>query len=238
MNKYWQGFAQSIILFNVLWFSTVVDAEQIVVMSNTQKDLPIKIESTNLNNQDYIWQLEIVPNRNSLQSQVKLMNPHPTQKALNLRALELAKKLTLDQLPQVSNDFKNKTLNVDEQNIAKIKYYYGKYILFIKFPARVQYAIKPNFSQVQSALEPFCDQSKTPSQNKIKFDQQGNISLSAKFLVDTQGQILNIRYTPLIHEQMKSILQPLLEKIRFQPRNENGVAKSFSIEQPLIIQCH
>ena len=116
MNKYWQGFAQSMILFNVLWFSTVVDAEQIVVMSNTQKDLPIKIESTNLNNQDYIWQLEIVPNRNSLQSQVKLMNPHPTQKALNLRALELAKKLSqqvtenkynyaeLEKLKQIIND--------------------------------------------------------------------------------------------------------------------------------------
>jgi hypothetical protein len=57
-------------------------------------------------------------------------------------------------------------------------------------------------------------------------------------LVDAQGQIQNIRYTPLVHEQMKSILQPLLEKIRFQPRNENGVAKSLSIEQPLIIQCH
>lgn len=121
MSKYWQRFAQSIILFNVLSFSTVVGAEQIIVMSNTQKDLPIKIESTNLNNQDYIWQLEITPNRTSLQSQVKLMNPHLTQKVLNLRALELAKKLTLDQLPQVTNDFKNKALNFDEQNIVKTK---------------------------------------------------------------------------------------------------------------------
>lgn len=169
-------------------------------------------------------------------SQINESTPH--SKSTEFKGFRTGKKLTLDQLPQVSNDFKNKTLNFDEQNIAKIKYYYGKYILFIKFPARVQYAIKPNFSQVQSALEPFCDQSKTPSQNKIKFDQQGNISLSAKFLVDAQGQIQNIRYTPLVHEQMKSILQPLLEKIRFQPRNENGVAKSFSIEQPLIIQCH
>jgi hypothetical protein len=54
-------------------------------------------------------------------------------KALNLRALELAKKLTLDQLPQVSNDFKNKTLNVDEQNIAKIKYYYGNTFCLLNF---------------------------------------------------------------------------------------------------------
>jgi hypothetical protein len=42
-------------------------------------------------------------------------------------------KKTLDQLPQVSNDFKNKTLNVDEQNIAKIKYYYGNTFCLLNF---------------------------------------------------------------------------------------------------------
>jgi hypothetical protein len=238
MNKYWQGFAQSIILFNVLLFSTLVDAEQIIVMSNTRKDLPIKIETTNLVNQDYIWQLEISPNQKTQQNQVKLMNPHPKQKILNTRALDIAKKITLAQLPQVSNDFKNKALNLDEENIARTKYYYGRYTLFIKFPETVQYAIKPNFSQLQSMLEPFCDPINTHSKPKLQFDAQGNISLDAKFLVNPEGQIRNIDYAPKINNEIKTILEPLLKKIRFYPRNVSGILKPFSIEQPIIIQCH
>ncbi|CAM9226883.1 hypothetical protein [Acinetobacter bereziniae] len=238
MNKYWQGFAQSIILFNVLLFSSLAAAEQIIVMSNTRKDLPIKIETTNIPNQDYIWQLEISPNQQSQQNHIKLLNPHPTQKALNNRALEIARKITLAQLPQVSNNFKDKMLNLDEENIARTAYYYGKYILFIKFPQTVQYAIKPNFSQLQSALEPFCNTLNDTSKPKLRFDSQGNIAFNAKFLVDTEGQIRNIDYVPKINYEIKVIIEPLIKKIRFYPRNITGVLKSFSIEQPIIIQCH
>lgn len=241
MNKYWQGFAQSIILFNVLSFSSKIAAEQIIVMSNTRKDLPIKIESTDIANQDYIWQLEISPNQQTRQIQIKLMNPHPTQRILNRRALEIANTITLAQLPQVSNDFKNKTLNLDEENIARTTYYYGKYSLFIKFPKTISYAIKPHFSQLQTLLEPFCQSINTKSANSnpnVRFDSQGNIALNVKFLVGTEGQIRKMEYMPNINHDIKIILEPLLKKIRFYPRNISGVLTSFSIEQPIIIQCH
>lgn len=238
MNKYWQGFAQSIILFNVLLFSGEIAAEQIIVMSNTRKDLPIKIETTNIANQDYIWQLEISPNQQTQKIQIKLMNPHPTQKTLNKRALEIANTITLAQLPQVSNDFKNKPLNLDEENIARTTYYYGKYSLFIKFPKTIGYAIKPHFSQLQSVLEPFCQPVDANSNPKIQFDSQGNIALNVKFLVGTEGQIRKMEYFPKINHDIKMILEPLLKKIRFYPRNISGVLTSFSIEQPIIIQCH
>ena len=237
MNKYWQGFAQSIILFDILLFSTAVVAEQTIVMSNTRKDLPTKIETTNVRNQDYIWQLELTPNQNTRQIQVKLMNPNPTQALLNSRALEIAHKMTMDQLPRVSNDFKNKSLNSDEEKIAKIQYYYGKYTLFIKFPETVQYAVKPHFSQLQNQLEPFCELN-GQGNNKFKFDPQGNITINAKFSVNFNGKIQQISYTPNIDTKMRPILEPLLKKIRFYPRNEYGLPKSFSIEQPIIIQCH
>lgn len=241
MNKYWQGFAQSIILFNVLSFSSKIATEQIIVMSNTRKDLPIKIESTDIANQDYIWQLEISPNQQTRQIQIKLMNPHPTQRILNRRALEIANTITLAQLPQVSNDFKNKTLNLDEENIARTAYYYGKYSLFIKFPKSIDYAIKPHFSQLQTMLEPFCQPINTKSANSnpnVRFDSQGNIALNVKFLVGTEGQIRKMEYMPNINHDIKIILEPLLKKIRFYPRNISGVLTSFSIEQPIIIQCH
>lgn len=235
MNKYWHGFARSMIILGVLFCSTVVTAEQIIVMSNTRKDLPMKIETTNISNQGYVWQFEIIPNQNTRQVQAKLLNPNPNKSMLNTRALEIAKKITLDQLPQVNNDFQNRVLNSDENTIARTQYYYGKYTLFIKFPESVQYAVKPNFSHLQSALEPFCNRQQD---NKLRFDEQGDIQINAKLFVNTQGQIQNIQYIPAIAPKISNILEPLVKKIRFYPRNEYGILKSFSIEQPLIIQCH
>ena len=236
MNKYWHGLARNIIVFDVLIFSAVTSAEQIVVMSNTRKDLPRKIESTNIKNQNYVWQLELTPNQTHRYVQVKLMNPNPTLSMLNNRALSIARKMTLDQLPRVKNDFKNKDLNLDEQKIAQIQYFYGKYTLFITFPETVQYAVKPNFAQLQNLLEPFC-QNSTEEAHQVKYDEQGNININAKFNVDTEGQIQSVNYTPNIHGKIKTILDPWLKKIRFYPRNEYGMPKSFSIEQPVIIQC-
>lgn len=235
MNKYWHGFARSMIILGVLFCSTTAFAEQIIVMSNTRKDLPMRIESTNISNHDYVWQFEIIPNQSTGKIQAKLLNPNPNQSILNNRAIDIAKKINLDQLPRVSNDFQNRVLNRDEQTIAKTHYYYGKYTLFIKFPEMVMYAVKPNFSQLQSALEPFCTQK---TENKAKFDEQGNIHINAKLLIDTQGQIFNIQYIPMITTKISVILEPLLKKIRFYPRNEYGTPRSFSIEQPIIIQCH
>lgn len=232
MDKYWQGFAQSIIFANILLFSTGSAAEKRIVMSNTKKDLPPQIESTNIKNQGYIWQLEITPKQNSQQTHVKLLNPNPEKPILNTRAIEIAKKMSLENLPLVTNDFKNKSLNIDEEQIALTKYYYGKYILFIKFPETVLYAVKPNFSQLQSLLEPFCTQ-----KNQAKQEASENISINANFLVDFNGNIQRIHYSPAINSKMRPILEPLLKRIRFYPRNENGVPKSFSIEQPIIIQC-
>ena len=237
MNKYWQGFAQSIIFSNILCFSTVSAAEKLIVMSNTRKDLPTKVETTNIKNQGYIWQLEITPNQNTRQVQVKLMNPNPEKPILNARALEIARKMNLEQLPQVANDFKNKSLNIDEEQIALTKYYYGKYILFIKFPETVLYAIKPNFSQLQSLLEPFCEQKNAHQYDHKRTNSLDNITINAKFLVDFEGNIQKINYLSSINSQMRPILEPLLKRIRFYPRNENGLPKSFSIEQPIIIQC-
>jgi len=238
MNQYLHGFAQSIIFLNILLFPTVHATEQIIVMSHTRKDLPIKIETTNVPNQGYVWQFEISPNQATQQTQVNLLNPNPKVSILNHRALELAKKITFDQLPRVGNDFQNKVLNHDEQTIAKTKYYYGKYILLIKFPETIQYAIKPNFSQLQSVLEPFCHQNLEEEANKINFDEHGNIPINAKFLVDTQGKILKIQYSPILYSKIATILEPLLKRISFYPHNEFGVVKAFSIEQPIIIQCH
>ena len=235
MNKYWHGFARSIIILDVLLCSTVVSAEHIIVMSNTRKDLPIKVETTNIKNQDYVWQLELLPNQDTGKILVKLMNPGPNLSILNNRALEIAKKINLDQLPRVSNDFNNRVLNSDEQTIAKTTYYYGRYTLFVKFPETVQYAVKPNFSHLQSSLEPFCDQKKA---GKVKLDEQGNIMINTKLYISTEGQILSVQYIPTISTEMKAILDPFLKKGRFYPRNEYGVPKSFSIEQPIIIQCH
>ncbi len=235
MNKYWHGFARSIIILDVLFCSTVVFADQIIVMSNTRKDLPTKIETTNISNQGYVWQLEIIPNQNSGQVQAKLLNPNPNKGILNTRALDIARKITLEQLPQVSNDFKNKDLNSDEKNIAKIKYYYGRYTLFIKFPETVQYAVKPNFAQLQSQLEPFCSQD---TDTKLSYDKQGNIQITTKLMIDTQGQIMSIQYTPMIASKISNIIGPLVKKIRFYPRNEYGIPKPFTLEQPIIIQCH
>lgn len=237
MNKYWQGFAQSIIFANILLFSAESFAEKRIVMSNTRKDLPTKIETTNIKNQGYIWQLEITPNQNSRQVHVKLMNPNPEKPILNTRALEIARKINLEQLPQVANDFKSKSLNIDEEQIALTKYYYGKYILFIKFPETIMYAIKPNFSQLQSLLEPFCTQKMANKQDHNQIDHQANININANFLVDLNGNIQKINYSPAINNQMRPILEPLLKRIRFYPRNENGLAKPFVIEQPIIIQC-
>ncbi len=236
MNKYWQGFAQSIIFANILLFSAESFAEKRIVMSNTRKDLPTKIETTNIKNQGYIWQLEITPNQNSRQVHVKLMNPNPEKPILNARALEIARKINLEQLPQVANDFKSKSLNIDEEQIALTKYYYGKYILFIKFPETVLYAVKPNFSQLQSLLEPFCAQKNANKQDINPMDQ-ANINIHANFSVDLNGNIQKISYAPAINSKMRPILEPLLKRIRFYPRNENGIPKSFAIEQPIIIQC-
>lgn len=238
MNKYWQGFALSIIILDVLLFPQVATAEQIIVMSNTRKDLPMKIESTNVSNQNYVWQFEITPNQTTRQVQAKLLNPNPNKSVLNTRALEIARKITLDQLPKVSNDFQHKKLNHDEQTIAKTKYFYGRYTLFIKFPETVQYAVKPNFSQLQNLLEPFCSQTIDELANKIKFDEQGNINFNAKFFVDTQGQIISLNYKPAIPSKIKEILEPHLKRIRFYPRNEYGIPRTFSIEQPIIIKCN
>ena len=232
MNKYWQGFAQSIIFTHIFLFSTASTAEKRIVMSNTRTDLPTQIETTNIKNQGYIWQLEITPNQNSRQVHVKLMNPNSKIDILNTRALEIAKKINLENLPLVTDDFKNKSLNLDEEQIALTKYYYGKYILFIKFPETVLYAVKPNFSQLQSELEPFCLQ-----KNEAELEAPENISIHAHFSVDFNGNIQSIRYSPMINSKMRPILEPLLKKIRFYPRNENGKPKSFSIEQPIIIQC-
>ncbi|MEG0483020.1 MAG: hypothetical protein RR569_07905 [Acinetobacter sp.] len=206
-------------------------------MSHTRKDLPTKIETTNIKNQGYIWQLEITPNQNSRQVQVKLMNPNPNKSLLNARALEIARKINLEHLPQVTNDFRNKSLNIDEEQIALTKYYYGKYVLFIKFPETVLYAVKPDFSQLQSLLEPFCDPKTNSEHNSAQRDDQKNITINAKFLVDIQGNIQKINYLPIINNKMRPILEPLLKRIRFYPRNENGIPKSFAIEQPIIIQC-
>lgn len=236
MDKNWHGLARSIIILDVLLFSAVASAEQIVVMSNTRKDLPIKIESTNIKNQGYIWQIELTPNQSNRYVQVKLMNPNPNISMLNNRALNIARKMTLDQLPRVKNDFKNKNLNLDEQKIAETQYYYGKYTFFIKFPETVQYAVKPNFAQLQNLLEPFCQDS-TEKSHKLQYDENGNININAKFSVDTEGLIQSVSYTPNIQGKMKTILDPWLKKIRFYPRNEYGMPKSFSIEQPVIIQC-
>ena len=189
MNKNRQGFAQSIIFTSILLFSTVNSAEKRIVMSNTKKDLPTKIETTNIKNQGYIWQLEITPKQNSQQTHVKLLNPNPEKSILNTRAIEIAKKMSLENLPLVTNDFKNKSLNIDEEQIALTKYYYGKYILFIKFPETVLYAVKPNFSQLQSLLEPFCTQ-----KNQAKLDARENISINATFLVDFNSNIQRIHY--------------------------------------------
>lgn len=235
MKKYWHGFARNLMILTTLFCSPLSLAEQIMVMSNTRKDLPIKVETTNIPNQNYVWQLEIQPNQNTGRIQAKLLNPNSSQSILNHRALEIARKITLDQLPQVNNDFYNRVLNSDENAIARIKYYYGRYTLFIKFPESVQYAVKPNFSHLQSALEPFCNRQQD---NKLKFDEQGDIQINAKLFVNTQGQIQNIQYIPVIAPKISNILEPLVKKIRFYPRNEYGILKSFSIEQPLIIQCH
>lgn len=115
----WQGSARSLIILTIILFSVPSFAEQIIVMSNTRKDLPIKIETTNIRNQGYVWQLELMPNQSTGLVQVKLLNPNPSLSILNSRALEIARKITLDQLPRVKNDFKDKALNHDEQKIAQ-----------------------------------------------------------------------------------------------------------------------
>jgi len=234
MNKYWHGFAQSITLLNVFLFPTVQAAEQIIVISNARKDLPTQIESTNVVNKSYVWQLDILPNQNTGQIQVKLLNPNPNSNLLNNRALEIARKIDLAHLPKIPNAFNNKALK-DKKDISQIHYYYGRYTLFIKFPETVQYAVKPNFSQLQTLLEPFCNQNNIYDKNKL--DSQENITINTKLFVDQKGYIQHILYFPAIVEPMQSILQPVLKRIRFHPRNEYGLVKPFSIEQPIIIQC-
>lgn len=97
--------------------------------------------------------------------------------------------------------------------------------------------MKPNFAQLQDSLAPFCNQDNQNQSTKVAVDAQGNLVINARFFVDTSGNIQRISYSPAINNQIQTILEKSLHKIHFYPRNEYGLAKSFSIEQPIIIQC-
>ena len=50
---------------------SVTIASPIQILNTARKDLPTRIESTNVNTQNYVWQLELIPQLNQ-QIQVKL----------------------------------------------------------------------------------------------------------------------------------------------------------------------
>ena len=240
LKKYRHGIARVFILTVFYLTALSLYAEQMSVLGHTRKDLPIKIETSNLDSKGYVWQIEITPNQNSQQIQIKLLNPNPELSLLNSRALTLARQFTLAQLPQINLDSKNITLNQDEQKMQKTHFYYGKYTLIIKFPKGFHYASKTDFSNLQQQLEPFChlDQKSTTNQSKLKPNAQGDLQLNAQLFVNTEGSIYQIKYSPLPNSKMIEILNAQFKKIRFYSYNKYGTPASFSVLQPIMIQCN
>ena len=213
-------------------------AEPIQVLNNAWKDLPVRIESTNLNAQNYAWQLELSPQPNQ-QIQVKLLNPHPQLSVLNTRALNMAREIKLAQLPKIDTLSNKTSLNSDEKNLLRTHFYYGKYILIIKFPRGTQYSIKPNFKTMNDELQHLCDEQIRKQKGlKIKPNQNQQLLFNTRLSIDVLGQIQSIQFLPELDQKTTEILFRQLKKAKFLPHNQYGIPMSSNAEQPLIIQCN
>ncbi len=226
-----------LILIGMITYSTAI-AAPIQVLNTARKDLPARIESTNLNAQNYVWQLELSPQSNQ-QIQVKLLNPHAQLSVLNTRALNIARQIKLSQIPKIDSLSGKSNLNTDEKNLLKTNFYYGKYILIIKFPRGFQYSIKPGFKAMNDVLQKLCD-SDTRKQKgfKIQPDQKHQLIFNANLSVDSEGQIHSVKYNPTLDQETVNLLSAQFKKARFYPYNQYGIPMPFSVDQPLIIQCN
>lgn len=226
-----------LILIGMITCSTTI-AAPIQVLNTARKDLPVRIESTNLNAQNYVWQLELSPQPNQ-QVQVKLLNPHNQLSILNTRALNIARQVKLSQLPKIDSLSNKVNLNTDEKNLMKTDFYYGKYILIIKFPRGFQYNIKPGFKAMNDGLQKLCN-SEIRKQKGLKMqpDQNQQLTFNTNLSVDSEGQIHTIKYNPTLDQETIHLLTSQFKKARFYPYNQYGIPMPFNVDQPLIIQCN
>ena len=217
---------------------SVTIASPIQILNTARKDLPTRIESTNVNTQNYVWQLELIPQLNQ-QIQVKLLNPHAQLSLLNTRALNIARQIKISQLPKIDSLSSKSNLNTDEKNLLKTDFYYGKYILVIKFPRGFQYNIKPGFKAMNDGLQNLCNNELRQQKGlKIRPDQNHQLIFNANLSVDSEGQIYAVKYNPTLDQETIHLLTSQFKKARFYPYNQYGIPVPFTIDQPLIIQCN
>ena len=223
--------------FSAFGIATHVCAQPIQVLNHTRIDLPVRIESTNMDAKSYAWQLELIPQPNR-QVTVKLLNPNPQMRILDTRALNIARSIQLSQLPNIDMAAQKNTTTTNLQSTAKSNVYYGRYVLVIKFPRGYHYAIKPRFNVLQEQLQRFCDdkirEQKAP---KLHLTDQQQLIVNSQLGVDSEGYIRSVQFSPALDQDTTNALRTQLQKARFHPYNQYGLPASFSAEQPLIIQC-
>ena len=192
------------------------------------------IERTNLDTQNFIWQIKLIPNHVNKSITPEFVTPHPSLTMLNKRALEIADNYQYEQL--ISSTYPQTTI----QNIAPSEHHQPQsYLLHVRFPQGLVWKKRPRFNALATYSKKYCDlKPNHPDYEKAIIHQNRDLTFETKLYVNANGTVNSIDLlNPSSDIKLNQYIYKELVSAKFYPYNENGIPIGFHAVQPIRLTC-
>lgn len=221
-------------LFNTL-VTHQISAQSIMAQTEIL-NLTTKIESTNIQTQNYLWLFELQANPSTKTVSTHLTNPHPKLNQLNNRAIELAKEVSFEQLEQRYHT--QKTQSNDAIPAAPLTAQ-NRFSLKVKFIPYIRYKYQPTKTWSGNFVREICQLDLTQAQYQHIYDTKTRkFHIELQFNVSKTGQINTYKILNAPHHGENFLgLDKLVNQYEFYSVNLDGHPVNFVTVQPFDFNC-
>lgn len=219
----------SFIFLSLFALSTTTFAlEQNHQVSSVQaepKNRRIKVvEHTNLDTQNYIWEIALAINEQQQIISSQLLNPNPKFAPLNQRAIQIAQQYNLQ------NSASNQT-----QPTTPTQHLFVE----VRFPQGIAWKKQPRFQRLANASAKLCKlQPNDANYESAVIHKNRDYTFKNQLYINANGQVSDVELlNPSNNIHLNNLVYNELIRSTFQPYNENGIPVAFKAEQPIQLVC-
>ena len=235
MSKFSIIFLSHLFFITTAWALEQDSPTQTINPTPNIHTLKNKVERTNLDTENYIWQIELISDPENKSISHKLLNPNPKFPMLDQRALELAQSDSHEELKKLDQMLLEQQKSAVTNTVQSKKHY----ILNVQFPLGIAWKKQPRFQRLADISAKFCKlRADDPLYEQAVIRKDRDYTFETKLRINADGRIHAVDLVnPSSNVELNNLVHKELISSRFQPYNNNGKPTNFEAEQPIQLVC-